>query len=73
MLRNLLTRFVSWARHYQQKRRMRQRVALLEQRLAGLDSDISSMAHFPAHLVQRMVKYRERLVAQLELAKKLAQ
>ena len=69
----MLKAFINWALRQSRKRRARQRVALLEQRLSAHDQDTLDMAHFPAPVVQRMAKYRERLVAQLELAKKLAQ
>lgn len=69
----MLNAFINWALRQRRKRRARQRVALLEQRLLAHESDMLDMAHFPAPVVQRMAKYRDRLMAQLELAKKLAQ
>ena len=65
--------FIDWALRQRRKRRARQRVTELQQRLLTHDQDMLDMFHFPAPVVQRMAKYRERLVAQLELAKKLAQ
>lgn len=70
MLNSLYLRLLTWARRQTLKRKARQRVAELEQRLLTHDQDATAMGHFPEAVKQRMQDYRDRLVKQTENAKR---
>lgn len=69
-MKSILSRLYWWAHGVTEKRRMRKRLALLENRLLAHDMDMASMAHFPAKVQERMLEHRERIVKQIEVARR---
>ena len=72
MIHSLYLRLFTWARRQTQKRRARQRVAELEQRLKAWAIDADAMRGQPLAAQQRMQDYRDRLLKQIENAKRFA-
>lgn len=71
MIHSLYLRLLSWARRQTQKRRSRQRVAELEHRLKAFAIDAAAMQNHPPAVQQRMQNHHDRLVKQIENAKRL--
>lgn len=70
MIHSLYLHLLFWARRQTQKRRARQRVAELEQRLKAWAIDAAAMQNHPPAVQQRMRDYRDRLVKQIENARR---
>lgn len=72
MIKPILSRLYWWAHGITERQRMRKRLAVLEQRLAMHDKDMTSMSHFPARVQERMQEQRAAIVHQIETARRSA-
>lgn len=70
MIKRLLSRLYWWAHRHTERRRMRKRLSTLERRLEAHDMDMVAMEHYPQPVQTKMRAYRERLVEQVETARR---
>jgi hypothetical protein len=71
MIKPILSRLYWWAHNYTMRRQARKRLVMLESRLLAHDMDMVSMEHYPQPVQERMRAYRERLVTQIENARRV--